>query len=160
MSGILPAAIQTAAPAPASSAFPWNLLSGCSERRGRKRKKKKKTQRIGDFTSENLNFHPSVHQEAFGGEARATGHVFLLKHFPAPTSREGLSNFPIGVQSCNPAPTGLGPPTFPSDTGISPTEELLCEIRRFLMSRHLSPLLTYVHPAINRFGTSVTPLIT
>lgn len=36
---------------------------------------------------------------------------------------------------------------------------ILCEIRHFLMSRHLSPLLTYVHPAINRFGTSVAPLI-
>lgn len=48
----------------------------------------------------------------------------------------------------NPAtPTDLAwPMTFPSHTG---NEELLCEICHFLMSCHLSLLLTYVHPGIN-----------
>lgn len=59
--GILPAVIRTAALAPAASHFPQNFFLGCSERR----KKKIKTQIIGDFFSKNLNFHPSVHQEAF-----------------------------------------------------------------------------------------------
>lgn len=46
--------------------------------------------------------------------------------------------------------------TFPSDTG---NEELSCEIRRFLMSCHLSLLLAYIHPVINCFDTSVSLLM-
>lgn len=47
---------------PCSFSLPTEFFSGRSERR----KKERKTQRIGDFVSKNLNFHPSVHQEALG----------------------------------------------------------------------------------------------
>lgn len=59
--GIPPAVIQTATLAPAASHFPQNF----SWIVVKEEKKKRKTQRIGDFVSKNLNFHPSVHQEAF-----------------------------------------------------------------------------------------------
>lgn len=84
---------------------------------------------------------------------------FLLKCFCTPTGHEGSFHFPVGVQCCNPPPTSLGPWLVPSNTGISPTKELLCEIRCFLRSCHLSPLLMYVPPAIYHFGTSIARLI-
>lgn len=46
---------------PCSFSLPIEFFLDCSERR----KNKRKTQKIGDFVSKNLNFHPSVHQEAF-----------------------------------------------------------------------------------------------
>lgn len=76
--------------------------------------------------------------------------VFLLKHFPVPTNHEGLFSCP---------PNWAWPMTFPPTSGISPTEELLRETHCFLTSRHLSLLLTYIHPAIHCFGTSVAPSI-
>lgn len=133
----------------ATSLFPFlqNSLLGCSERR----RIKTKTQRRWDFfLLKNVNSSPIG---ASGGVRRqrvSPVAVFLLKHFPVPTNHEGLFSCPQ---------SWAWPMTFPPTSGISPTEELLCETHCFLTSRHLSLLLTYIHPAINCFGTSVAPSI-
>lgn len=138
MPGILPTAIQITALVPATISFPENW----------------------GFCFEKPGFSPI--SAAGGTQPQSVNHmaVFLLKHYPTPTSCEGLFTFPktLGCSLATPNKQAC-PKAFPSNTGISPTEELLCEMSCFLMSCHLSLLLMYTHAAINCFGTSVTPLM-